>query len=567
MKLDRYKLLLFPIGFAVVALGLLAGLLHATGADLAGSNKTLVVAADATAGMQPQLNALADAWPGSLVGQDGVARQYHLLAYRDAVQYLGSTDNEDEFRSLLRELNAAGGGDCPDAVFQALRAAARGAPDSRALLFGGSAPQGDSSTLAYIVNKLVERRVSAYPAISGWCTEASLTQEALSTLALLTGGLPFPHEAEEAETAAERAFNAMALADTLMIGGEMVDGESILPLTLDSTATTLGVNQAKCCRCLTCTLAVRQSPSLVDLPSDTNMTIRDPDGDILTAGDPGVELLDTSMGRSILIDIAQVYTPDPGEASATWEIIVDGEGEVLLRADADTGVHLTYPGSHVMRAGNQRPLRAILRSDAAAPAIDQTSVQFLMINATNGQEFELALFDDGQHGDGQAGDGLYGGRVNARPGIWYLAARGKLADGGAFERLYEVPLRVKSFEGRKPGDNQQVAGNSTMLRFQVTNEVETARSQATQQMYELSLESLQGWATAADLPRIISLAPGETATFDVQLTVPENTPADTQEETSLTVMEFGNIAGSETLSVVTTVVDEMNVFLPAAIRP
>ena len=177
------------------------------------------------------------------------------------------------------------------------------------------------------------------------------------------------------------------------------------------------------------------------------------------------------------------------------------------------------------------------------------------------------LFDDGQHGDGQAGDGIYGGPVVVKRGLWYLTARGDLTNGAEFQRMDQVPIRVKGFKASKPSDNQQVPGNNITIRYQVTNEESEELNQASSKMYELSVASLLGWASEDDVPDSILLATGETAMIDVIVKVPQDAEPGDVEETFLTIVESNDIGSSETLGVKTTVVEKMSVYLPNTMRP
>jgi hypothetical protein len=109
-----------------------------------------------------------------------------------------------------------------------------------------SAPQGGRSNLAFIMNKLVERGVNVYPVISGWCNDSELSQSAMFSLARMTGGVTSIHEESESGDVAESMLDRMALPDTLLVENAGLDGVEIYPLTLDSTASTLGVDDWKC---------------------------------------------------------------------------------------------------------------------------------------------------------------------------------------------------------------------------------------------------------------------------------------------------------------------------------
>jgi hypothetical protein len=569
LKFIRAFYFLVPAFLAILAVVLLTDLLRASGAAGAGNGDVLVVVADTTASMQPELNALSEAWPGSVIPNDFRERLFHLIQFRDAVQYQGSTSEMSEFKSWLGELTAAGGGECDDAILQALAAVAREAPDSRALLLSDSAPQGDFSNLAFIMNKLTERGVNLFPIISGWCNDSVLSQSSMFSLARMTGGVATIHEEEENVDIIDSTFDLMALQDTILVENSTVDVLQSFSLILDSTATTLGIDDEQCkVWCLTCPLALDQSPSLFAPTSDIKLMVKNPDGNLLQAGDPGVKITESSGGMSFLIDLAEVYTPKPGETSSTWEVIIEGNGDHVLTAAAHSALHLEYLSEYFLTAKREQIIRARLTTDSGTPAVDDLSVQFYLKHIMNGQVHLITLFDDGQHGDGQAGDGIYGGQVMPKRGLWYLAVRGKLANGAEFQRIDSVPIRVKGFKVNQPPDNQQVPGNSSTIRFQLTNDDEVIDlNQVSSKQYELEADSLLGWASVADVPASIVLAAGETAEIDVAVNVPQDAEEGAVEETYLTIVEDSDIGASETLTVKTTAVDELRLYLPNIVRP
>lgn len=312
---------------------------------------------------------------------------------------------------------------------------------------------------------------------------------------------------------------------------------------------------------------MNQATSLVELDNDITLMVKDPDGNLLQAGDPGVEVTETSGGTSFLIDVEEVYTPKPGETSATWEVIVQGSGDHVLNAAAESALHLKYLSSYVLAANKEQIMRARLITDPGSPAVESSSVQFALKHVTNGKIQLVDLFDDGQHGDGQAGDGIFAGRVVPKRGLWYLAVGGELENGASFQRMDGVPIRVKGFKASKPADSQQVPGSSSTITYQVTNEGSGELNQVSSKIYELNAASLLGWANVEDVPGSLLLAPGETALIEVEVTVPADAEAGLVEETFLTIVEGEDIGSSETLTVKTTVVDEMMVYLPSSMKP
>ena len=246
MTNKRVLFLFLPTLLAILAVVLLSGLLQASETAVAGDGREIVVVANTTASMQPELDSVVIKWPGRVIANTPKERQFHLLEYGESFRYLGKTNSVGEFGTWLSKLQASGGGECEDAMLQALGAVARGAPDSRALVLSDSAPQGGRANLAFIMNKLVERGVNIYPLITGWCNDSELSQAAMFSLARMTGGVASVHEESESGDAVESMLDVMALPDTVLVENAALDGVQIYPLTLDSTATILGVDDWEC---------------------------------------------------------------------------------------------------------------------------------------------------------------------------------------------------------------------------------------------------------------------------------------------------------------------------------
>jgi hypothetical protein len=327
----------------------------------------------------------------------------------------------------------------------------------------------------------------------------------------------------------------------------------------------LGVDEEKCkVWCLTCPLSVQLAQSVVE-NEDISLMVKDPDGNLLQEGEPGVEIRETSSGSTFIINVADVYTPPPGETSATWEVIVEGSGDYVLNAAADSAIHLEYLGDHVLPTNVERLLRARLATSGGAPAVNGATVEFALKHIMNGTVLPVTLYDDGQHGDGDADDGIFGGPVTMKRGLWYLVARGELTNGAEFERTHTTPIRGKGFRTNKPRDGQQVAGSTGILNFEVSNDESPARNKAAARTYELDVESLLGWSSDEGVPSRIVLEPGETRIVRVSVVVPEDAQTGDEEETFLTIIESEDVGSSETLTVKTMVVDELKSYLPAAL--
>ncbi len=515
---------------------------------------------DTTASMQPEIDALTQA-----VGISDLTQlskpTFHRVPFKDAAVYQGSLTNTTALINWLGSIEAQGGEDCPDNTLQALITLARNMPGGDALLLSDAAPQGGRRGLAFVMGKLVERDISIFPVVTGWCAGADLSLESMIHLARITGGLVSFADVSEVLTATTSTLNHMAQTDRLLNRFSDVSGLTIYDLSLDSTIDTIELS-AKCCYCLTCTRQIA-APAMI-----TQLQLRDPEGNILQPGDPGVDYYETNYSAGYRVSLDELgYSP---WLTDTWQIGIEAPYWHMLSVAANSQVHFSYLSDPVLPAGRPTLIRVNLSLEPPtpgqsaapnSPTLDFEEIRFGIQSANGGLVAPIDLFDDGQHGDGAAGDGIFGGVVTPAKGLWTILADGSLDDGSLFRRVDPTPIRAVRFGVRPPADSMALPNSTLMQDFTVTNDSEDSQS------FELLVSSSQGWAMTSTLPAMVTLAAGETAVYQIPLTIPTNAPVGTVEETSLTLVDENDIFSTQTATSAITVVDELQIFLPAILRP
>lgn len=567
------------VGIIFVSLALPATFLYLAGqqaATAAGEmsiwgDPHIGIAADTTSSMQPELDGLALAWNNNAIWPP-LTSTFHLVVFKDEATYLGSTQDEDQFGNWLDSLTAEGDGECPTGALGGLLRLARNLPENGlaandALLVTDATPRGDRQTYAFLVDKMLRRDIRVHTMLSGWCPGAPLPETALAYLAKATGGRAYsPTMASDYFTDTQIALSVMAASDRLAsrTGSVSIGNPDIIPLAIDSTITTLGVeddNTFKCppyC-CLTCTVGPPDLPILdVTIDANVQVTLRDPDGNIVGPGAPSYSLIESSSSRLQIIR-SLTETLKPG----LWTLGVSGEGAYDLQVIADSTLHMAYIGRHALPLGRLTPVRAAL-SDAAGIREPLTATFSLV--SLNGQQVQpIKLFDDGQHGDNMAGDGIYGGPFLPKSvGLWRLAVQGKLDDGTPFRRIDPAPIRVQRVNMADPPSLQVLPGDSRFVTFVLEGEPVAADGPPT--VYDLAAYSSQGWTITGTVPVTVALAAGQSASFTLEISIPGNAPIGAIEETSLVAVPVGDLGGGLSAVSETTVVDKLKTLVPLVMK-
>jgi hypothetical protein len=564
MKANRV-LQLLAITLPLALLSLMLQSVQAVAPDGIWGDPHIGVVVDTTATMQQELDALASAVNAAQL-EPGI---FHLAAFKDEALYLGNTDSLPEFRNWIESLNAGGGSLCPDNALGGLRAMALNLPDSKrpaseVLLLTDATPIGNRQVYAFIVDKLLQRGVRVHSVLSGWCTGAPLPMAALFYVTQATGGEWFSPTVSTVYTDTLIALEITAKQDTVLAYNDSVSPEfpDSITIPLDSTITTLGVDDHywKYSHCLTCTQPIPLPNVTIAAGNGVQVSLVDPAGNVIGPGTPGYSSLTGTQHRwQALNETGPIY---PG----AWELHITGEGGYYVNVMVDSTLHMANLGRHAYPAGRPVPLRALLVNEDVGTGSDITGASFRLITLDGQLAFPIDLFDDGQHGDGAPGDGIYGGLViPPSPGRYRLAVQGELGDGSIFRRVDRAPIRFQRHQLLDPPGRVTLPDSTVMSTFRLSNEDDSLRGGTT--TFDLLLSSSQGWAITGTVPASVTLAPGESVSFDVETVVPAGSPVGLVEEVALTVAPVGNIGEASTAFVEITVVDQIPLYLPFAIKP
>lgn len=539
----------------------------------------LEVVADTTGTMGRELNALTSEgiWDDAdIVHVQNYSRTYSVITFKDMVTPVGTTDDPALFETWLNGLNALGGEPCPDASLGGLAALVGRpgndiliglSPDRQALLLTDAAPQGGRRHVARVMNILADANVHVTPIISGWCPGAPLSPAAMDFLALGTGGATYmelSHPISLTEDFSETlniTLHDMATPDTLafQVGGQEELFSRTHHVSVDSTVDVLDFKVQA--RPITHSMAFTDGTTRL-------VQLTDPEGNEIMPGDntPGVTYFETATTSYFRIELEGVSI---SSYRGNWTADVSGEKPYHFTSSADSGLTVQFLNSHTVPAGRPTPVRVALSVPRAVTVMIDPGAIFKLRSRDGSREIPLDLYDDGLHGDGQGADGIFGGSVVLPQGLWYLWVTGNLDDGSAFQRLDPIPIRAHPFHVQPPVDRQALPGSVLAHSFTLTNEGEEMQvyNNLAAQTYELTFTSSQGWALTDTLPTEITLETGESVDLVVPLQIPEDAEPGAIETISLTAVAPGDdLFDSATASSVTTVVDQLTVYLPATLK-
>lgn len=157
-------------------------------------------------------------------------------------------------------------------------------------------------------------------------------------------------------------------------------------------------------------------------PPSVSATLSDDKGAVI-----GRNLAGTPEAKEDFRTIAFGTTAAAGDCKLKLENTADGEASVAVSAWSNTDAVSFVVSAGAPDAAGRVPLQARL-SDKGAPVTDAKVTARLV-----GQDGEIVLYDDGQHGDGAPGDGIYGAATEKLAGGVY-AVEAKAETGGETRR-------------------------------------------------------------------------------------------------------------------------------------
>jgi hypothetical protein len=165
---------------------------------------------------------------------------------------------------------------------------------------------------------------------------------------------------------------------------------------------------------------------------------------------------------------------------------------------------------------------------------------------------------------------VVGGSVTVpTPGLYRLVAEGTLEDGTKITRVDPTPIRVRAHGMAGSGGAPALAGSIRTVSFELVNDGATGlatATAATATTFDLELFSEQGWTTSDTIPESVTLQPGESVQYTVDVVVPANADIGAVEESTLVAVPQDDLSATVSSSAQTIVVDQVQVFLPMIVK-
>jgi M6 family metalloprotease-like protein len=362
------------------------------------------------------------------------AEHYSVVTFKDEVGTPQQTGKPDQIKTWINALSASGGGDCPEASLDALRAIPSFAPTSDAWLMTDASPHGSALDLANTIYQLVSNRIKIYPVILGWCTSASGSADSATgngeevTLSLQSDDLinsaaPFKQIAEQS---GGRMFYVSA--------AEVADATNIILTEMDANSDLDQVSDLLAGDSKTYSVIVDEAMPVVNflMTSDNStsltMTVVDPTGHTISAGEAGVTSYSTSRSRYF-----SVSSPKTG----VWKASVIGTGSYTFSSSVKSNVLFSNLSPTRLELGKQYLLMGRLEG------LSFTNVKFSLVSLDGKVEIPVTLSDNGTGGDVLAGDDIYSGYYSpTKGGKYYLkvtATSGSVAINRIDTTMLEIP--------------------------------------------------------------------------------------------------------------------------------
>ncbi len=455
--------------------------------------------------------------------------QYTLITYKDYVHYRGQTTEPEVIKGWVSSLFASGGGDCPEAGYDALDKCAEMAPGSEAWWMTDADSHGGWTRLFATVVKLKLAQVEVHSVIMGdcsgeWkgkkCLSSSNTREALCVLTSMdipagdaayvisneTGGLSFQVSSSEVPEAVEIIMEEMDKDAVIYIYDKM--GTSTYEIPVDNS-----ISEAR--------FSLTVSPE-----SNLSLAIFNPAGTQILPGDSGVTYVEAGKNKYYIVEV-----PTTG----IWKAEIAGTGSHTFSISAKTPVSIQYLSKTSIGKDDMIPVVVAVQGTITTPI-------FSIVKTDGNSEEAITLYDDGLHGDEGVGDGIYANtHIFSSLGGFRLKLRGN----NFLSRQDPVRINVGSVDVVAPADVTLSLGSSTTHTFLVKN------MSSTESTYNILVTTSEGWADISGVPPTLTVAPGSAETIDIPVTVPSDVVLGSYDELSITVSDQTNPSIMDSDSVLT----------------
>lgn len=454
---------------------------------------TLGMVIDDTGSMGPEINAVkaqASAIVNSVVGTDEEPQQYLLVRFGDPdVGPPFETPDAGPFLAAVNSLFPSGGGDCPERAFTGLlQAVGRSKRDSSIFLFT-DASSNDALLAPLVVAAAVVKQVRITPLLTGSC---SPIDPAYVEAAEQTGGQLFFLGAGELGQVFDLVapqlqgdFVTVTRAQRTLAGAAVE-----LPVPIDAT--------------------LERAIFSLSATDPVTMTVLDPDGLPVVAGQPGVTVRSFTGGR-----LVGVEAPRPG----TWRVVLGGSGAANVAVQGNSP--LRFPTFQFVELVN--PIHEALAPVAGQPVLGATTTSLAALRGPFA-EVRFELVDragdpigplDLELGNEHAALDEYVGATVLPAQPFRVAAVGLDEAGNAFRRLFPPVFRVQPIEVRVVAASlveELPIGATTTLRFTVTNH-------GAPDTFAVRAAEANGFVRRV-APTVVTLGMGESAEIEIDLLPP-----------------------------------------------
>ena len=294
----------------------------------------------------------------------------------------------------------------------------------------------------------------------------------------------------------------------------------------------------------------------------------DPEGNVIDDNSLGYRRL-TSNSRDMQIMFETLTHEDAGN----WQVRVSGTGEFSINVFGNSSVHMTSIGRHVARANKSFEVRALITSEEDAVLGVQSlechnypcgplTATLKLVGVDHFGTIPVDMFNIGMP------PSVYGGSATVpTPGLYRLVAEGTLEDGSKFTRVDPTPIRVRAHDMTGSGDAPSLPGGTRSISFELINDgIAGVAGMSTATTFDLELFSELGWTTSDGIPDSVTLDPGQSVQYTVNVIVPANADIGLVEDSTLVAVPQDDLAGTASSSARTTVVDQLYIFLPLIMK-
>lgn len=476
---------------------------------------------------------------------------YHLLTYKDDVNYRGATTSTDTIKSWVNGLSATGGDDCPEEMLGALNRIAQESPHSEGWVLSDAGFHGGVGDLTNTIYNLVKAGVTVHPIIYGLCFDSASSSSSVGgqeagtctpqvtaaeslginsfvQLANETGGHFFQISASETQGAAAILLNEMITSADISTNTDHVTSGSpkIYNVQIDDT--------------------MQEANFLLNgFSGSTSLVLLKPNGSQVVSTDPDVTYTGISNAQYYHIVLP---------AAGIWQAQVNGDGDFAFSASGNTPINFDYLSDTSLPQNKPTNVQALLTGPIA-------SATFKFTHPDGSSPEPVELFDDGSHDDYAEGDGIYGGIwTPTDSGNFYFRVEGTTNGAVAFEQVVTKIIRIQNLNVEAPPDLEVQAGASTLEDFAISNVGGTSDT------YSLTYSSTHGWADASSLPASVTIEAGLTTHVQIPINIPSGAAPGTTDITTLVAVSQTNALINDAGSVVITVKPGSKVYLPVVKR-